>query len=97
MTNSNPMSLPVPAFLGGTKAITMVPVVGTPRREYAELFIPGEEALEDGELRVTVLGSGNPWNTRARLRPASWSRSATLSATSCFSISGAAPWRTTPV
>jgi len=66
MTNSEPMSLPVPAFLGGTKAITLTPVVGTPRREYAEMFIPGEEQLEDGELRVTVLGSGNPWNTRAQ-------------------------------
>ena len=66
MTNSESMSLPVPAFAGGTKAITLTPVVGTPRREYAEMFIPGEEALEDGELRVTVLGSGNPWNTRAQ-------------------------------
>ena len=66
MTNSNPMSLPAPTFFGGTKAITMTPVVGTPRREYAEMYIPGEEALEDGELRVTVLGSGNPWNTRAQ-------------------------------
>jgi ribonuclease Z len=66
MTNNNPASLPVPAFLGGTKAITLTPVVGTPRREYAEMFIPGEEQLEDGELRVTVLGSGNPWNTRAQ-------------------------------
>ncbi len=64
--NNDPMSLPVPAFLGGTKAITLTPVVGTPRREYAEMFVPGEEALEDGELRVTVLGSGNPWNTRAQ-------------------------------
>ena len=52
--------------MGGTKAIGFTPLVGTPRREYAELFIPGEEALEDGELRVTVLGSGNPWNTRAQ-------------------------------
>ncbi len=60
------MSLPVPAFAGGTKAITLTPVVGTPRREYAEMFIPGAEELEDGELRVTVLGSGNPWNTRAQ-------------------------------
>jgi ribonuclease Z len=64
--NSDPISLPIPAFAGGTKAITMTPVVGTPRREYAEMFVPGEEALEDGELRVTVLGSGNPWNTRAQ-------------------------------
>ena len=67
MTNSDPMSLPVPAYAGGTKAITMTPIVGTPRRTYAEVFIPGEEALEDGELRVTVLGSGNPWVTRAGL------------------------------
>lgn len=66
MTSSESMSLPPPAFMGGTKAITLTPVVGAPRREYAEMFIPGEEALEDGELRVTVLGSGNPWNTRAQ-------------------------------
>ena len=66
MTNSNSMSLPVPAYMGGTKAITMTPVVGTPKREYAEMFIPGEEDLEDGEIRVTVLGSGNPWVTRGQ-------------------------------
>ena len=66
MTNNMSMSLPVPAYAGGTKAITMTPVVGTPRREYAEMFIPGGEELEDGEMRVTVLGSGNPWNTRAQ-------------------------------
>ena len=66
MTNRESMSLPMPAFAGGTKAITMTPVIGKPRREYAEVFIPGEEPLEDGELRVTVLGSGNPWPTRAQ-------------------------------
>jgi hypothetical protein len=33
--SNQPMSLPVPAFAGGTKAITLTPVVGTPRREYA--------------------------------------------------------------
>jgi ribonuclease Z len=60
------MSLPLPAFAGGTKAITLTPVVGTPQREYAEMFIPGAEEIEDGELRVTVLGSGNPRNTRAQ-------------------------------
>jgi ribonuclease Z len=66
MTNSESMSLPMPVFAGGTKAITMTPVVGKPLREYAEMFIPGEEKLEDGEIRVTVLGSGNPWPTRAQ-------------------------------
>lgn len=65
-TNSKSMSLPVPAFAGGTKAITLTPVVGIPRREYTEMFVPGEEMLEDGEMRVTVLGSGNPWVTRAQ-------------------------------
>ena len=66
MGQSKSTSLPVPAFAGGTKAITLTPVVGTPRREYAEMFIPGEEKLEDGEMRVTVLGSGNPWVTRGQ-------------------------------
>jgi hypothetical protein len=42
------MSLPAPAFMGGTKAITLTPVVGTPHREYAEMYIPGAEQLEDG-------------------------------------------------
>jgi len=46
MTNHNPTSLPVPAYAGGTKPITLTPVVGTPRRQYAEMFIPGEEVLE---------------------------------------------------
>jgi len=65
-TDHDLTSLPAPLFAGGTTAITLTPVVGTPRREYAETFVPGEEALEDGELRVTVLGSGNPWTTRAQ-------------------------------
>jgi len=64
--NSESIPLPAPAFLGGTEAITTTPVVGKPRREYPEMFIPGAEQLEDGELRVTVLGSGNPWVTRAQ-------------------------------
>jgi ribonuclease Z len=66
MTNSEFTSLPVPAYAGGTKAITLTPVIGTPHQDYAEMFIPGEEELEDGEIRVTVLGSGNPWPTRAQ-------------------------------
>ena len=59
MKNDESKTLPPLAFMGGTKAMTLTPVVGTPKREYAEMFVPGEEALEDGELRVTVLGSGN--------------------------------------
>ena len=66
MTSGDSMPLPPPTFAGGTKAITTTPIVGAPRREYAETFVPGDEPLEDGELRVTVLGSGNPWVTRAQ-------------------------------
>jgi ribonuclease Z len=58
--------LPALAHEGGTKAITLDPVIGVPTREYAEMFVPGQEELEDGELRVTILGSGNPWPTRAQ-------------------------------
>src|SRR5665647_3249443 len=66
MTSSDSVPLPLPTYAGGTKAITMTPVVGTPRREYAETFVPGDEPLEEGELRVTVFGSWNPWATRAQ-------------------------------
>ena len=59
-------TLPPLAVMGGTKVMTLTPVVGTPKREYAEIFVPGQEELEDGELRVTILGSGNPWPTRAQ-------------------------------
>lgn len=66
MNANETTNLPVLSFMGGTRALTRTPVVGTPKREYAEHYIPGEEPLEDGELRVTVLGSGNPWPTRAQ-------------------------------
>ena len=66
MTDNDLTSLPAPTFAGGTTAITLTPVVGEPPREYPAAFVPGEEPLADGELRVTVLGSGNPWPTRAQ-------------------------------
>ncbi len=66
MSTIDPNPMPLPTYAGGTTAITMTPIVGTPRREYAETFVPGDEPLDDGELRVTVLGSGNPWATRAQ-------------------------------
>jgi ribonuclease Z len=66
MTNLDPKDLPLPVYAGGTKAITFTPVVGKPRLNYPEMYIPGNEDLEVGEMRVTVLGSGNPWTTRAQ-------------------------------
>ena len=58
--------LPPLTSMGGTQAVTATPIVGEPSRDYAENFIPGQEPLEDGELRVTILGSGVPWVTRAQ-------------------------------
>lgn len=66
MTQEDLSTLPSPQFAGGTKALTSTPVVGTPTRHYAEMFVPGGGPLEDGEIRVTILGSGNPWVTRAQ-------------------------------
>jgi hypothetical protein len=54
MTDSDTKFLPVPAFAGGTKVISRTPVVGTPGRAYTEAFIPGEEKIGDGEIRVTI-------------------------------------------
>lgn len=66
MSTDDLSALPPPTFAGGTRAITTTPIVGTPRHDYPDMFVPGEEDLADGELRVTVLGSGNPWVTRAQ-------------------------------
>lgn len=66
MPTDDVTDLPLPSFVGGTRAITTTPVVGAPSREYPDTFVPGQEPLDDGELRVTVLGSGNPWVTRAQ-------------------------------
>lgn len=66
MNNNDANVYPPLAYQGGKVALTLTPIVGTPKRKYAEQYVPGEEPLEDGELRITVLGSGNPWPTRAQ-------------------------------
>jgi len=59
-------TLPALAHLGGTKALTTTPIVGTPARPYADTYIPGTEELDAGEIRVTVLGSGDPFIKRSQ-------------------------------
>jgi len=59
-------SLPELAHLGGTQALTTTPVVGTPERQMPETYVPGTEELSPGEIRVTVLGSGDPWIRRSQ-------------------------------
>jgi ribonuclease Z len=59
-------ALPVLAHLGGTEALTTTPVVGDPRQVRPDVFVPGTEELATGEIRVTVLGSGDPWIRRSQ-------------------------------
>jgi ribonuclease Z len=60
------LDMPVFAHLGGTQALTMTPVVGDPLQMRPDVFIPGAEELTVGEIRVTVLGSGDPWIRRSQ-------------------------------
>lgn len=58
--------IPVLAHLGGTQALTETPVVGRPQQVMPDVFVPGTEELAAGEIRVTVLGSGDPWIRRSQ-------------------------------
>ncbi len=45
---------------------TTPPVVGMPTRDYAPTVIADQERVADGEIRVTILGSGDPFVKRAQ-------------------------------
>ena len=49
------------AYEGGTLPLTTTPVVGTPNRKYNPTFQAGTEPLDPNEIRVTILGSGDPF------------------------------------
>jgi ribonuclease Z len=49
------------AHEGATVPLTTSPVVGRPARPYADVLAPGTEPLASDEIRVTVLGSGDPF------------------------------------
>jgi ribonuclease Z len=49
------------AYEGGTLPLTTTPVVGTSNRKYNSIFKPGAEPLDPDEIRVTILGSGDPF------------------------------------
>jgi ribonuclease Z len=49
-----------------TTPLSTSPVVGVPARTYAPTFVPGSEPVEAGEIRVTILGSGDPWIRRSQ-------------------------------
>ncbi|MFZ0529218.1 MAG: hypothetical protein WAL91_01615, partial [Propionicimonas sp.] len=46
---------------GSDAPLTSTPVVGTPARAFAPVLEPGAEEVGPGELRVTILGSGDPF------------------------------------
>ena len=46
---------------GSALPLTSTPVVGTPGRTYPATLEPGAEAVAPDEIRVTILGSGDPF------------------------------------
>lgn len=46
---------------GGTLPITLKPVIGSPKKQYKTLAEHKNETLANDEIRVTVLGSGDPF------------------------------------
>ena len=46
---------------GSDVPLTTTPVVGTPSRPLAATLVPGGESVAPGEIRVTILGSGDPF------------------------------------
>lgn len=60
------MSDLIPAYLGGTAALATDAVVGTPEVDRPKVLTPGAEELAADEIRVSILGSGLPWVTKAQ-------------------------------
>ena len=58
--------LPEMAHLGGQLPLSHRPVAGELGEPYPETFVPGEEQLRSDEMRVTILGSGDPNLSRAQ-------------------------------
>ena len=46
---------------GSDVPLTTTPVVGTPSGPLAATLVPGGELVAPGEIRVTILGSGDPF------------------------------------
>jgi ribonuclease Z len=49
------------AYEGSTRPLTTTPVVGTPGVTFAGSPAPGAEEIASDEIRVTILGSGDPF------------------------------------
>ena len=51
----------VPQVDGGDRALTVTPVIGTPDREFSEIYVAGSEELAENEMRITFCGTGMPY------------------------------------
>jgi len=60
------MSDLTPAYLGGKAALASDAVVGSPERQHSDVLVPGTEDLVEGEIRVSILGSGLSWVTKSQ-------------------------------
>ncbi len=54
------------AFEGSTQPLTTTPVAGTPGREHPSVVTHSVEPLATDEMRVTILGSGDPFVKRGQ-------------------------------
>ena len=50
----------------GGAPLTTTPLVGTPTRSCTPVLTPSAEPVRDGEIRVTILGSGDPFVKRSQ-------------------------------
>ena len=48
------------------RPLTETPVVGLPSSPFPEVHVAGSEEIREGEIRVTVIGSGDPWPRRSQ-------------------------------
>jgi ribonuclease Z len=60
------LSALIPTYLGGTAALATAATVGSPVVGRDEVYVPGTEELVEGEIRVSILGSGSPWVTKSQ-------------------------------
>ena len=51
----------VPQVDGGKRALTVTPVMGTPDREFSDIYVVGTEELREDEMRITFCGTGMPY------------------------------------
>lgn len=79
-----------------TEPLTTTPVVGTPRREFADVLTVGAEPVATGEVRVTILGSGDPFVKKGQASASVLIEVGNQERTCSSSTSGRVRWPTSP-